>query len=68
MSDDSLAWYQNSLEVLSPLRFHLNEVLSQMDILITLHKVLGTPPPFSIQKYKEAQEALDKCERFFTHG
>lgn len=59
---DKLAWYSESIEVLSPLRWHLDELIEAMESHNRYAKRMGEPllPEHKIAAAKAANDAADK--------
>lgn len=63
--DSDLEWYSRSLEVLQPLRYHLNEVIGLVDSYNSFCNHAGqTPVPMA--RVEAARVALERAEVFFT--
>jgi len=61
-----LVWYSDALEVLSPLRYHLNETIAQIESHNRAATRLGymrVPK----RRMEEAKTALDRAENFLTN-
>jgi len=65
MTYDSLAWYQESLEVLQPLRYHINELIQAVEAHNRYADLVGQPK-VSPKTLEEAKQAANLAEYFFT--
>lgn len=59
------AWYRKALELLNPLRYHINELIEEIESYNRFAKKMGYPP-LSKTKVLAAKRARDKAEKFFT--
>ena len=59
---ETLSWYQDAFEVLSPLRFHLHNVSERSSSIPYTDKAVYIPKSV----LKAAEEALEKAEEFFV--
>ena len=59
-------WYSEALEVLSPLRWHLNELTTEIESYNRFAAVMGKPP-ILVDKIKAAKEANEAVNEFFSH-
>jgi hypothetical protein len=57
-------WYSGALEVLGPLRWHLNELIEEMESYNRLAKAAGRPL-LAEKKIVVAKEANDKADKYF---
>ncbi len=57
-------WYCNALDVLSPLRFHLHEIMLDIECQASYNRIMGTP--FRIAGLEAAKAALEAAEAFCT--
>lgn len=62
---DSQSWYSTAVEHTSALRFHLDEILNEVDFHNRICKSIGVQG-VSEKKLSQAREAQRKCEEFFT--
>jgi len=58
-------WYCNALEVLNPLRWHIHELIQEIDSHNRLAVRLDYPT-ISLEKVNKAREAMGKAESFFV--
>jgi hypothetical protein len=58
-------WYSNAVEVLSPLRWHLNELVEVMESYNRFAERMNYPL-LPKNKIEEAKEANNKADEFFT--
>lgn len=65
---NSNTWYSEALEKLSPLRFHLEEVLNELELYNTFQKRIGCNAMVAERQIKAAREAQKIAEDFFTQG
>lgn len=63
----ALEWYSGALGVLSPLRWHLNELVDSLETINRLKVALGETPMFQ-HKVEAAREACDAADRFLCTG
>ena len=59
-------WYSKSLDVLDPLRWHLNELICDMESYNSYAIKVGSPL-LSKEKIKAAKKVLDKANRLFSN-
>ncbi len=58
-------WYSKSLLILQPLRFHLKELIDEMESYNRYAKRIKGPS-LSIHKINDAKLVLNEAEKFFT--
>jgi hypothetical protein len=58
-------WYSKALKVLSPLRYHINELVNEIESYNRFAKKVDYPL-LSEKKLLAAKRARDKAENFFT--
>ncbi len=67
-------WYSKALEVLNPLRYHLQRIIDDIEAhnqFCESYNKLDAPSkqsPIPINKVAEAKVALEEAETFFTKG
>lgn len=66
MDKDSQVWYSNALEVLSPLRWHINELIEEMESYNRFAKRMNYPI-LPERKIEDAKLANQKVDDFFVH-
>ena len=59
-------WYANALDKLSHLRFHLNELVEQMDSNARLDRALGVENQYQTSKVNAAKIAIKDANKFFS--
>lgn len=64
---DAQIWYSTAIEHTNALRYHLDEILNEVDVHNRICKTIGVPC-LSEKKISQAREAQSKCEEFFTRG
>lgn len=64
MPKESLEWYIDALEALRPLRFHMFQLLSDLETHKIRCETLGIP--FCLRSLEAALVAMDDVEIFFT--
>lgn len=62
----SQAWYSKSLDVLGPLRYHMSELLLEIESHNRFLKRIKVPR-MPTAKVKAAKKALAKAEKFFCN-
>lgn len=68
---DHLKWYQGGLEVLGPLRYHIHQLIKEIEShnrFVASMKKLGVDvaPACRPDYLKEAKKASEKAEAFFV--
>lgn len=66
MKDPDL-WYSEALEVLQPLRWHLNELTTEIESYNRFAAVMGKPP-ILVNKIKAAKDANEAANKFFSNS
>lgn len=61
----SIGWYVDAIEVMSPLRWHLNELVESMESLNSFNKSLGQQP-WAKDKIEAAKKANEEVNKHFT--
>jgi hypothetical protein len=61
----NLAWYSKSLDVLNPLRWHLNELIEEMESYNRYATILKRPT-LSESKIQAAKAANEAANKFFS--
>lgn len=64
MTPDTQKWYVDSLEALRPLRYHMFQLLSDLETHKIRCEALGMP--FGLRSLEAALVAMDDVEIFFT--
>lgn len=65
LPQNDLLWYQNGLEKLEPLRYHLFELIMEMEFHNSYAKRVKQPQ-LNKKKIAQAKKALERAEKFFT--
>jgi len=65
----SQVWYSKSLDVLGPLRFHMSELLLEIESYNRFLKRIKVPLMYRTKskRFKAAKKALAKAEKFFCN-
>jgi hypothetical protein len=58
-------WYSQALKLLSPLRYHVNELIEEIESYNRFAEKMGYPP-LAEKKVLAAKRARDRAEKFFT--
>lgn len=64
MPEDSRNWHMNAFEALKPLRYHMFQLLSDLETHKIRCEALGMP--FGLRSLEAALVAMDDVEIFFT--
>jgi hypothetical protein len=64
MPEDSRNWHMNAFEALKPLRYHMFQLLSDLETHKIRCEALGMP--FGLRTLEAALVAMDDVEIFFT--
>ena len=62
---DAQIWYSTAIKHTNTLRYHLDEILNEVDVHNRICKTIGVQG-ISEKKLSQAREAQQKCEDFFT--
>ncbi len=69
---DAQVWYSGALTVLSPLRYHMAEILDMIDTYNSFAVKINELRPdqqiqvFKSKRLKNARKAAEKCENYFV--
>lgn len=62
---DAQIWYSTAIEHANALRYHLDEILNEVDVHNRICNTIGVQG-VSEKKLSQAREVQRKCEDFFT--